>query len=46
MPDGSPRYNILIHGYVYKNVVKIGVNDNYAWFSKHKGKLPYFVKKG
>ena len=30
LPDGSPRYNIIINGYVYKNVVKIGGNKNYA----------------
>ena len=29
-PDGSPIYNILINGYVYKNVVKIGGNENNA----------------
>ena len=30
LPGGSPRYNILINGYVYINVVKIGGNDNNA----------------
>ena len=34
-----------MNAYVYKNVVKIGGKENNAWFSKGKGKLPYFVKK-
>ena len=42
----SPWYNILISAYVYENVVKFRGNKNYAWLSKQKGKLPYFVKKG
>ena len=30
LPDRSPRYNILINGYGYTNVVKIGGNENNA----------------
>ena len=27
-PSGYTIYNILTHGYIYKNVVKIGGNEN------------------
>ena len=30
LPDGSPRYNILINGYGYTNAFKIGGNENNA----------------
>ena len=30
LPDGSPRYNILLNGYLNINVVKIGGNKNNA----------------
>ena len=30
LPDGSHIYDILINAYVYKNVVKIGGNENNA----------------
>ena len=45
LPDGSTRYIILINGSVYKNVVKIGGNENYTWLSKSKGKVTYIVLK-
>ena len=46
LPDDYPRYNILINGYGYKNVVEIGGNENNPEFSKRRGKLPYLIKKG
>ena len=41
----TDRLYWLIHMYI-KNVVKIGGNNNHAYFSKRTGKLPYRVKKG
>ena len=30
IPDGCPRYNILINGCLIKDVVKLGINENNA----------------
>ena len=44
LPDGFPRYILLIIGYVYTNIIKISGNENYPTFSNSKGKYYYHGK--
>ena len=39
LPNGSPILKILINVYVYKNIIKIGSNENSPTFYKNKSRI-------